>query len=376
MGVWGQFMNPIKVLCVCEPVKSGVPVYVEQVVRRLEGSEFHFVVACPQGSILRKRLANTGIDIVDADMRPLSILSGAKASFQLWRIFKRERFDIVHLHSSKAGLLGRPVCKLLGLRTVYTPHCFSFESVRSSNAKFRCFLTSEQILGRATDSLACVSEGEREIARQYGIVPEERIKVIPCFADASRWTPRPASATLKQELGIPLHSRVVGTVSRFYQQKAPKDFVTMAAGLLRSYPETRFLFVGEDGPLRAEVEEYICQLGLQDRVILRIWTEELCELVALMDVVVLNSLWEGLPLSLIEAMSMGKPIVSTDLPGPRELIVNDGCGSLVPPSQPEAMAKAVERLFESPELLATLGASGRRTVQSQYNVAQVVQKTV
>jgi glycosyltransferase involved in cell wall biosynthesis len=368
-------MNPIKVLCVCGPVKSGVPVYVEQVVRRLEGSEFHFVVACPQGSILRKRLANTGIDIVDADMRQLSILSSAKASFQLWRILKRGRFDIVHMHSSRAGLLGRPVCKLLGLRTVYTPHGFSFESIQSSKAKFRCYLLAEQILGRATDWMACVSEHEREKALRYRIVRAERACVIHGFADSNRWTQRPASISLKRELGIPLNSRVVGTVSRLCPDKAPKDFAAMAAALLRNCPEVRFVFVGEDGPLHAEVVGYIRQLGIQDRVILRTWTDNICEFVALMDVVVLNSLTEGLPLSLIEAMAMGKPIIATDLAATRELTANGGCGLLVPASDPEAMANAVQRLLESPEILATLGESGRRRMHSQYSVEQAVQKT-
>ena len=107
------------------------------------------------------------------------------------------------------------------------------------------------------------------------------------------------------------------------------DFVTVADALLRKRPSARFLFIGEDGPLRPAMEQKIRALRLQNKIVIRSWTNDLPAFVALIDVVVLNSLWEGLPLSIIEAMAMAKPIVATSLPGTRELIVDSDCGILV-----------------------------------------------
>jgi len=368
-------MSVSEVLCVCEPPKSGVPRYAAQIAAKLEGSGFHFTVACPKSSIAHEMLAGTDVDIVDIDMHPLNAMSAVRAGIQLWRLLRRKRFDLVHLHSSKAGLLGRPLCKLFRLPTVFTPNCFSFESVRHSKTKFNGYLSAERILGHMTERLVCVSEEERETAKRYGIVSDDHISIIPCFGDATRWVPRAPPMALRAELGIPLGAQVVGTVSRFHPQKAPKDFIAMAAALLRNCPETHFVFVGEDGPLRVEAEQYVEDLRLRDRVTLRTWTDNLCEFVALMDVVVLNSLWEGLPLSLVEAMLMEKPIVATDIPGSRELINGSGCGRLVPVSQPEAMATAVQELLESPDLMATLGKRGRLKVLSDYTVEQAARKT-
>jgi glycosyltransferase involved in cell wall biosynthesis len=313
--------------------------------------------------------------MADVDMRPLNVLTGIRATHQLWDVLKKKHFDLAHLHSSKAGLLGRPICKLSGLHTAYTPHGFSFESVRHNKTKFHTYMMAERFLGRATDRMVCVSEAERETARNYRILPDERISVIHGFADEERWKPRGSSSSLKRKLGISESDSIVGTISRFHLQKAPGDFITMAATLLRTHPNTRFLFVGEDGPLREGAEKHIRELGLQDKVIIQTWTDELHEFVALMDVVVLNSLWEGLPLSLIEAMMMGKPIVATDVPGTRELILNGCCGSLVPPSQPEAMANEVGRLLDSPDRMADLGRRGAVKAQSDYGIEQAVRQT-
>jgi len=126
---------------------------------------------------------------------------------------------VLHLHSSKAGLLGRPLGRLCKLPTVFTPHCFSFESVPDINNRFRAYLMAERKLGQWTDVLVCVSSYERELALRYGIVPAGRIVMVPCFVDLRRWSPRGErggvkTAEVKQRLGIPPAHKVVGTVSR------------------------------------------------------------------------------------------------------------------------------------------------------------------
>ncbi len=368
-------MTQTDVLCICEPPMSGVPVYIEQIVRRLHGNGFHITVLCPPGNILHTTLADTGIQLLKIDLRPFTPLNAFKATFQLSALLHRRSFDLVHLHSSKAGLIGRPVCALFGIPTIFTPHCFSFESVHRSRAKSAAYLLFEKLLGHCTSHIACVSESEAASARQHHIVPDERISAIPCFVDAQRWKPRPSSPNARAALGFPPDAPIIGTISRFHAQKAPLDFVTMADALLRKRPSARFLFIGEDGPLRPAMEENIRALGLQNKIVIRSWTSDLPAFVALIDVVVLNSLWEGLPLSIIEAMAMAKPIVATSLPGTRELIVDSDCGILVPPAQPGAMAEAVHNLLDAPERMRTLGSCGRAKALAHYSIDQAVDNT-
>jgi glycosyltransferase involved in cell wall biosynthesis len=371
---------PLAVLCVCEPLAAGVPVYVEQLVRKLEGARIHFTVACPAKSILRQRLAGSGVTFAEADMhRGLNPFTESRALWQLWKIIRAKNFDVLHLHSSKAGLLGRVITALRKVPTVFTPHCFSFESVHDINTKFRSYLMAERKLGKWTDVLVCVSSYERELALRYGIVPADRIVMIPCFVDLSRWTLRGYPESLKTKLGIPLNHKVVGTVSRFHPQKAPLDFARTAELILRERADVSFLFIGDDGPLRAEFQEYLRRKGLTERVILEPWTDDadyLTQCVAMMDVFVLNSLWEGSPLAIIEAMAMERPVVATDIPALREMVQEAGCGLLSSPGRPERMAPDILRVLDSPELARAFGSNGRREAVTRYSLDKIAERHV
>lgn len=370
--------EPLQVLCVCEPLAAGVPVYVEQLVRKLEGAQIHFTVACPAKSILRQRLAGSGVTFAQAEMhRGLNPFTEFRALLQLWKIIRGKKFDVLHLHSSKAGLLGRAITALRKVPTVFTPHCFSFESVHDISTKFRSYLMAERKLGKWTDVLVCVSSYERELALRYGIVPADRIVMIPCFVDLSRWTLRGYPESLKAKLGIPLNHKVVGTVSRFHPQKAPLDFARTAELILRERADITFLFIGEDGPLRAEFQQYLRRKGLTERVILEPWTDDadyLTQCVAMLDVFVLNSLWEGSPLAIIEAMAMERPVVATDIPALREMVQEAGCGLLSSPGRPERMAPDIMRVLDSPELARALGANGRREAVTRYSLDKIAER--
>ena len=370
--------EPLQVLCVCEPLAAGVPVYVEQLVRKLEGPRIHFTVACPARSILRQRLAGSAVTFAEVDMhRGLNPFTESRALMQLSKLIGRKRFDVLHLHSSKAGLVGRMIARFHKVPTVFTPHCFSFESVHDFNTKFRAYLMAERKLGKVTDVLVCVSSYERELALRYGIVPADRIVMVPCFVDLERWTWRGYPEGLKAKLGIPANHKVVGTVSRFHLQKAPLDFARTAELILRQRPEITFLFIGEDGPLRGEFQHYLRSRGLAERVIVEPWTDDpeyLTQCVALMDVFVLNSLWEGSPLAIIEAMAMERPVVATDIPALREMVQEAACGLLSSPGQPKRMVPDILRILDSPELARTLGANGRWEAMTRYSLYKIAER--
>jgi len=201
--------------------------------------------------------------------------------------------------------------------------------------------------------------------------------MIPCFADTRRWSPGAYPRDLKNKLGIPADHKVVGTVSRFHRQKAPLDFARTAELVLRERSDITFLFIGEGGPLRSEFQEYLRTRGLSPRVILEPWTDDadhLAECVSLMDVFVLNSLWEGSPLAIIEAMAMERPIVATDIPALREMVQEAGCGLLSSPGRPDLMAPDVLRVLNSPELARALGSQGRKVAVEKYSLDTIARK--
>lgn len=370
--------EPLEVLCVCEPLAGGVPVYVEQLVRKLEGKHIRFTVACPAKSILRQRLAGSGVIVAEVNMhRGLNPITESRALLQLWGLIRSKRFDIVHLHSSKAGLLGRIIRGFWKVPTVLTPHCFSFESVSGMNAKFLSYLVAEKVLGKFTDVLVCVSTHERELALRHDIVPVDHIELIPCFVDLRRWTPSRLPQNTKSRLGIPANHKVVGTVSRFYRQKAPLDFARTAQLILRQRTNVTFLFIGEDGPLRSEFLEYLSNNGLEKHVILEPWTDDanyLTQFVAAMDVFVLNSLWEGSPLAIIEAMAMERPVIATDIPALREMVQEAGSGLLSSPGRPDLMALNILRVLDSPDLASILGSNGRREAITKYSLETISER--
>jgi glycosyltransferase involved in cell wall biosynthesis len=263
------------------------------------------------------------------------------------------------------------------LPNAFSPHCFSFESVRDRTLLFRIYRLTEQWLGRLTNCLVCVAATERELALEYRIVAPERTVVIPCFADTAQWVPREACAELKTALGIPAANKVVGTISRFYRQKAPVDFAKTAEALLRKRPDVSFLFIGDDGPLHREFHEYLLAKNLLGHVIFHPWVEcgeKLRGLVSIFNVFASNSLWEGAPIAVIEAMSMAKPIAATDIPGTRAMLYQPECGLLSPVGRPDLMAPNILRLLDCPELAGRLGENGRRRAQAEFSLDSAEQQ--
>ncbi len=362
------------VLQVCEPIASGVAIHVGELVMRLQGRGFRFVVACPSDSTLNDTLRHTGAEVCNIEMRRgLHPVSDFRAAIQLVALMRRCQPDIVHLHSSKAGLIGRLPARLLGIPTVFTPHSFSFTAMQSRVLTIVSLL-AERLLGHVTDCLICVSSDERATAIQRGIARRDRVVYIPNFVDLRRWSPQPPDPNLKRSLSIPESHRVVGTVSRFFKQKAPLDFVSMAQSVARVRSDVSFLFVGQNGPLREQAIRNVDQAGLTDRVVFHGWTDNVPDMVALMDVFVLNSLWEGLPFTVIEAMAMAKPVIATDIPGIRELLLPATRGILVPPSRPEVMAEAVLRVLDEPHTMQSLGNAARVAAASRYNAEHAIER--
>lgn len=314
-----------------------------------------------------------GVPLHLVDMqRALDPRSDLPALWHLTRLIRAGRYDIVHLHSSKAGALGRLATWLAFAgqpqrrpKVVYTPNGWSF--LIPGSRKRRLFYTAvEWLLGRLTDRLIVISEDERNEALRRRIVPANRLRLVRSGVAFESLPSGSVGDAKRLELGWGRRgtTTVIGTVARLTPQKDPFTWVRAVALAQSRRPGLHFVWVG-NGELEGEFLALARELGLdrQGRFEYLGYRSDARELIAAMDVFTLSSVFEaGLPYVLMEAMALGRPVVSTAGSGNRELIEHGLNGYLVPPGDAAALAEHILRLADDAALRERFGLAGRRTV--------------
>ena len=228
-------------------------------------------------------------------------------------------------------------------------------------------------LQRRVGAVTCVSEGVRSFASNTLAIPDDKLVVIPNGIDASEFKNlRPG---LREELDLPGDALLVVSVGRLDEQKGMHYLIRAAASVSNRRPETVFAIAG-DGPLRASLENEIKQLGLEGRVHLLGWRDDIPDILATVDLFVLPSLWEGMPNVILEAMACGKPVIATDIGGSRELVVNNETGRLVPPKDAASLAVTIEQLLAHLDLACTMGKRGAERASQVFGLDAMVERNV
>lgn len=302
----------------------------------------------------------------------ISPLNDLRAVQKLRVLMVNGRYQIVHTHSSKAGVLGRWAAHLAGVPLiVHTVHGWSFHD-RMSPAKQQMYILLEKFAARFSQAMVVVSPHDIEKGLVQGIGRREDYHLIRSGVELDRFGhPQTPPAVVRQQLGIPAEALVVGSVTRLSPQKAPLDLVVAFSHIHKKQPDVWFVVVG-DGPLRPEVEAELAQLGIADRVILTGLRRDVPELMAAFDVFVLSSLWEGLPRVLPQAMATGLPIVATQADGSAEAVVDGENGFLVARGEPQALAAKALLLLSDGELRKKMGDNGRSRAP-QFGARKMVQ---
>jgi glycosyltransferase involved in cell wall biosynthesis len=273
-------------------------------------------------------------------------------------------FDLVHTHSAKAGALGRMAARRAGVPAiVHSFHGFPFHDFQSP-ARRAMLITMERRLGRITDQFLTDGGAIAAEAVRLRIAPPERIYAIDSPVDTD--IPALSAATrarARRLLGIPSDLRVVGSVGRLDEQKAPEDMVAAMARLDRA--DVRLVWLG-DGRLRTHVERLIASKGLSDRCLLLGDRRDVATLLPAFDVFAMSSLYEGLPCAVIEAMTCGVPVVATAVNSVPEVVVPGRTGLLVPPRDPARLARAITYLLGHPDQAARMAAEARDRLGGRF----------
>jgi glycosyltransferase involved in cell wall biosynthesis len=306
--------------------------------------------------------------------REVALRDDARALAALFRLFRAWRPDIVETHTAKAGTLGRIAA--LAARVPVRIHVFHGHVLRGyfGALKTRMYLEIERALARGSTRLIALGEAQRRELLDLGIGNPEKVLSIPLGFELAPFLDLPPRGALRRELGLPAEAALVGILGRLAPIKRHDVFVRAAAAIAAARPETYFAIIG-DGETRGETERLVSELGLSNRVHFLGWRThgELPALFADLDILANTSDNEGMPVSLIEAMAAGVPVVATEAGGTVSLIEQGTTGSLVPIGDSTAVAEACLSLLNEPALRARRAAAARAAVHPQFDVSTLVE---
>ncbi|MCP3978853.1 MAG: glycosyltransferase family 4 protein [bacterium] len=318
------------------------------------------------------RIPDAHVELVSYLQHSISPLADLRALFALRRHLLEHEIDLIHTHSSKAGILGRLAALLAGVPVVvHTVHGWSFNATQPAPLR-GLYLALEKLTARCTDRLIAVSEENRDRGIRLGIGRPESYRVIRSGIDVQRFRrPSAPRESVREGLGFGPEDTVVGTVANFKPQKGPLDFVRVAAAAHEQDPSLRFFYAG-DGPLRDQAEAAIAEAGLQDVVRLLGWRRDVVDLYHAMDVFLLTSLFEGLPRAVLQAMAAGVPVVATRTDGTPEVVCHRETGLLAEPGRPDEIAEALLEFTRDPELRGRCAANATRRLGREFDIDGMV----
>jgi glycosyltransferase involved in cell wall biosynthesis len=300
-----------------------------------------------------------------------------RALGELVRYLKRDRFDVVHTHSAKAGVLGRIAAHLAGVPVVvHTPYSLPFRRELNQGARYWLYYFIEKMLGRWTDVMIATSKAEYREISASGIIDAEQIPLIHNCLDLENYAYQyDCRAASKRDLGWAENQLVVGTVARISPQKGIQTLLESARLVREQIPNVRFVVVGE-GELRGEIEQRAQALGLNGTWTMVGQRDDYLRYLRAFDVFAFPSLWEGLPYAPIEAMAVGTPVVATSVVGTIDLVSHEETGLLVPARDETSMAQAIVRVLTDASLARQLAVRGRSFIETNFNAERPVEQTL
>lgn len=347
-------MQPLRVLVVSQPLAEGVPVHVADLVNELRSEEFRFTVACPRRSTLWSALEHAAdVTLVPFDVGRGAGLRDIPALLRLVPLVRRA--DVVHAHSAKAGLLGRAAARLAGRsrRCVYTPHAWSFWAVGPRASK--AVTVVERILARWCATIIAVSGHERDEGLRRKVGRAVQYRVVPNGIDIERFAlPRAR---------VP--GRVV-TVGRLAAQKRPLLAVDAIAAAHRVFEPAHLRMIG-GGPLEEEVRLAVDRAGAAGFVSLEGVRDDVPEQLASASALLVTSEYEGCPISVLEALAAGVPVVASPFGGIDEVVEDGRCGRIATSSEADDIAAALVEVLADEAMAGRMSDAAREAARTRFD---------
>jgi glycosyltransferase involved in cell wall biosynthesis len=348
----------IRLLLAAQPHDGGVARHLVTLVQALPAERFAVDVACPRGSLTWTLLEGSGVALhpIESHREP------RPGDVRSWATLVRlaGRADVIHVHSAKAGFLGRLAAATRGRRRdcVFTPHGWSWWAAEGVEA--RLYLNLERLAARWCRTIVALSADERDAGLAARVGDPGQYRVIPNGVPLERFAlPR-----------RPVRGRIL-MVGRLAPPKRPDLAIRALASVREQIPDAELHIVG-DGSLRTEAEALAAELGLGGAVQFLGTREDVPELLAEAECALLASDYEGSPLAVVEAMAASVAVVATEVGGVGELVRPGATGAIAPKGDAEALARALLDALGDPERAAALGAEGRRLVQEELSLDRMV----
>ncbi len=364
---------------------GGAQRYVFDLASSLKGKYQITVAAGPsQSEELLKKLATAQIDFKKLKYlrRAINPLFDLLGLWEIIKLIKKIKPDIIHLNSSKAGFLGALATRLLRTSNlehqtvIYTVHGFVFLEPMNFLKK-KLYVWIEKISARWKDYLITVSENDRQVGIKYKITRPEKLITIHNGIDSEKinFLPKEQSRqflTVNYKLKAKSY-KLIGTLANYYPTKGLNYLIEAAAQIIKEKPEIIFALMG-DGPERKKLEQQIKQLNLEKYFILG-YQENANQYLKALDIFVLPSVKEGFPYAILEAMSAELPIIASAVGGIPEIIQNNFNGILVEPKNPKILAEKIIELLKDEDKQQKIGRKALAAVKDKFSLATMVEET-
>ena len=316
----------------------------------------------PEGTLEQKAIAR-GLDlkVLPELKRSLNPLQDFRCYLALKRLLSEYRPDIVHTHSSKAGILGRRAAYSLGIPCVHTVHGAAFHYGQAA-VLYHSYRMAEKLAAKWCSKIITVCDAMQQQYLNAGIGRPSMYQTIYSGMEVDNFlTPKVDPQEIRKRFGLLPDDIVVGKVARLFNLKGHKYLVEAAPAIVKMNPKVRFLLVG-DGILQDQLQQRVAELGLQNHVrfVGLVAPDEVPHYLHAMDMLVHTSEWEGLARVLPQALICAKPIVSFDIDGAPEVCINDETGYLVPPRSIDLLSEAILKLANDQSLRLRLGQNGKQ----------------
>jgi glycosyltransferase involved in cell wall biosynthesis len=305
--------------------------------------------------------------------REINAVTDTLAIARVYRFLDSQKYDIVQTHTSKGGAVGRIAACLAHVPVIiHTVHGFAFHE-QSSPFELAMYSLFERIAAQFCNRIVTVSEYHRHWALNLGIGNPNKIVAIPNGISLANMTPSATRAEIRQAWNIGSNEFLIVSTGRLARQKG-LEFLLLAAPYLEPYLGQPFrIFLAGSGELEAELKRLANSLGFRDRVEFLGFRRDIGNIILAADLVVLPSLWEGLSISLLEAMAMKKPIVTTSIGSNLEVVKDGESALIVPPKNPGALADAIVRLARDSTLRSRLAEEALARYKQQYTVHKMLE---